>query len=198
MLQQLKGLRMSQKQSQIDWSQIPEPQDDGAAQHLAGMSVPAISLPSTHGDDVMLTQLTGSSIIYIYPMTGNPDGNLPEGWDQIPGARGCTPQSCAFRDHYDALRVAGAFRVFGLSTQTSTYQAEAAKRLELPFPLLSDPDRKLGLALKLPTFEAAGSTLYARMTLILRANRIVKSFYPVFPPDQNAQDVLNWLTENPA
>lgn len=189
---------MSNTLTSVDWSTIPSPQDDGAADHLGGMSLPNLTLPATQGGDIDLSILPGTTVIYIYPMTGPADGVLPEGWNDIPGARGCTPQSCAFRDHYDDLRKAGAARVFGLSTQDTAYQAEAARRLHLPFPILSDEALKFADALNLPRFESDGKTLIKRITLIARAGKITKVFYPVFPPDQNAPDVLNWLKENPA
>jgi peroxiredoxin len=132
-------------------------------------------------------------VVYAYPRTGEPDKNPPQGWDAIPGARGCTPQSCAFRDHYQELKRAGATEVFGLSTQDSAYQSEAVARLHLPFQILSDEKLELARALKLPTFEVAGMTLIRRLTLIVRDGAIEHVFYPVFPPDRNAGDVLAWL-----
>ena len=171
---------------------LPVPTDDGAAAHLEGRHLPALALPATDGRTVQLSTLPGLQVIYIYPMTGRPGVPLPEGWDAIPGARGCTPQSCAFRDHHAELAALGA-GVFGLSTQDSDYQREAAERLHLPFPLLSDAGLTLRDALKLPVFEADGRTLYRRLTLIAERARIVKVFYPVFPPDRNAADVLAWL-----
>lgn len=188
---------MSNSLTTVDWSSIPEPQDDGAASHLAGMSIPALKLHSTSNEEINLLQLSGTTIIYVYPMTGPADGNLPEGWSDIPGARGCTPQSCAFRDHYDELRKNGATRVFGLSTQDTGYQEEAVSRLQLPYPILSDQDLAFANALRLPRFEVDGKILLKRITLIVRATRITKVFYPVFPPDQNATDVLSWLKANP-
>jgi peroxiredoxin len=174
---------------------LPVPQDDGACDHLAGMTLPPIGLPSTRGRVVDLSRLAGTAVVYIYPRTGRPDQELPTGWNAIPGARGCTPQSCAFRDHHEALKRAGAARVFGLSTQDSAYQREAVERLHLPFELLSDAGLKLANALNLPTFEVDGMKLIRRLTLIASDGAIVKVFYPVFPPDQNAGDVLAWLTE---
>ncbi|WP_019917211.1 peroxiredoxin [Methyloversatilis discipulorum] len=171
---------------------LPVPIDDGAAVHLAGLSLPALALPATDGRTVQLAALPGLQVIYIYPMTGRPGVPLPEGWDAIPGARGCTPQSCAFRDHHAELAALGA-GVFGLSSQNSDYQREAAERLHLPFPLLSDAGLALRDALKLPVFQADGRTLYRRLTLIAEQARIVKVFYPVFPPDRNAADVVDWL-----
>ncbi len=142
----------------------------------------------------MLSSLPGLTVLYVYPMTGTPGVAPPEGWDAIPGARGCTPQACAFRDHHDELRAAGADRVFGLSTQDPAEQAEAAARLHLPFPLLSDAEGALSRALSLPGFAAAGRVRLKRMTLILEAGRVSHVFYPVFPPDRNAADVLAWLS----
>lgn len=179
----------------VDWSALPAPEDDGAASHLAGVRLPAMSLQATDGTRVALSELSGRTVAYIYPLTGRAGVELPEGWDDIPGARGCTPQSCAFRDHHAELLAAGADRVFGLSTQDSAYQAEAAERLHLPFLLLSDAEGTLTQALALPTFEAQGKRLLKRMALVIDDGVIVKVFYPVFPPDRNASDVLAWLKE---
>jgi len=172
---------------------LPVPQDDGACDHLAGMTLPPIGLPSTRGRVVDLSRLAGTAVVYIYPRTGRPDQELPTGWNAIPGARGCTPQSCAFRDRYEALHRAGAAHVFGLSAQDTAYQREAVERLHLPFELVSDAGLELAGALNLPTFEVDGMKLIKRMTLITSDGAIVKVFYPVFPPDQNARDVLAWL-----
>jgi len=172
---------------------LPVPQDDGACDHLTGMTLPPIGLPSTRGRVVDLSRLAGTVVVYVYPRTGRPDQEAPTGWNAIPGARGCTPQSCAFRDHYEELQRAGADHVFGLSTQDSAYQREAVERLHLPFELLSDAGLELAKALNLPTFEVDGMKLIRRLTLIARNGAIVKVFYPVFPPDQNASDVLAWL-----
>src|SRR5262245_24260382 len=174
---------------------LPVPLDDGAAAHLKGMSLVKITLPSTDGVTVDLGSLTGRSVIYIYPMTGRPGVPLPDGWDAIPGARGCTPQSCSFRDHYTELKALGS-RVFGLSTQDSEYQREARDRLHLPFELLSDTSLQLKSALRLPTFRVNGLELYKRLTLIVDRGKIEKVFYPVFPPDKNAEDVLAWLKQH--
>jgi len=173
---------------------LPVPQDDGACAHLTGTKLPRVALASTGGRHVDLSALTGRTVIYIYPRTGRPDQELPTGWNAIPGARGCTPQSCAFRDHFDELKRAGAAQVYGLSTQDSAYQREAVERLHLPFELLSDARLELAQALKLPLFEVDGMTLIKRLTLIARAGVIEKVFYPVFPPDRNASDVLDWLS----
>lgn len=171
---------------------LPVPLDDGAAAHLRGMSLARIALPSTDGATVDLGSLTGLSVIYIYPMTGRPGVPLPDGWDGIPGARGCTPQSCNFRDHYTELKALGS-SVFGLSAQDSEYQREARDRLQLPFQLLSDSSLQLKSVLRLPTFHVSGLELYKRLTLISETGKIEKVFYPVFPPDKNAEEVLTWL-----
>jgi len=171
---------------------LPRPVDDGAAAHLEGAFLPDAALCSTDGASVALSDLRGRWVIYIYPMTGQPDVPLPDGWDGIPGARGCTPQSCGFRDHYRELKDLGT-GVFGLSAQTSEYQREARDRLHLPFHLLSDSTLQLKDVLRLPTFAVAGMELFKRLTLIAEDGQIRKVFYPVFPPDRNADDVLAWL-----
>jgi peroxiredoxin len=181
----------------VDWSKIPPPPDDGAAAHLAGLRAPDIDLKATNGGTVSLAWLRGRTVVYVYPMTGKPGVALPDGWDEIPGARGCTPQSCAFRDHHGELIAAGAQHVFGLSTQDSDYQREMAERLHLPFSVLSDADLELTRELKLPTMAVDGKTLLKRMALILDDGVIRHVFYPVFPPDRNAGDVLAWLKANP-
>ncbi len=182
----------------VDWSLIPAPQDDGAARHLAGMRLPDVSLPGTDGVWISLTRLPGRVVVYAYPRTGRPgEKPLVDDWDGIPGARGCTPQSCAFRDHHAQLLAAGASRVFGLSTQDTPYQQEAAARLGLPFPLLSDASLELARAARLPTLAVAGLTLLRRLALVLDDGRVTKVFYPVVPPDRNAADVLAWLAEHP-
>jgi peroxiredoxin len=174
---------------------LPAPQDDGAADHLPGTPIPHIVLPSTAGSDVALDQLaTGRTVLYIYPMTGQPGVDLPDGWNEIPGARGCTPEACGFRDHYAELRAAGAAGVYGLSSQSTAYQAELAERLGLPFEVLSDTGHELAQALELPTFTAGGQRLYKRLTLILAGGRIEHAFYPIFPPDEHAAQVLYWLS----
>jgi peroxiredoxin len=181
----------------VDWSTIPAPVDDGAANHLVGATVPAVQLSATDGTTVDLSELQGRTVIYAYPMTGLPGTALPDGWDGIPGARGCTPQSCAFRDHHADLVAAGAAAVYGLSSQDTAYQREAAERLHLPFQLLSDERLALAKGLGLPVFIVDGRTLLKRLALIIDSGRIVKVFYPVFPPDTNAADVLAWLREHP-
>lgn len=180
----------------VDWSRIPAPQDDGAASHLPGSRLPAITLAASAGSPVALDQLSGQTVIYAYPMTGRPNTPLPDGWDQLPGARGCTPQSCAFRDHASELQQRGVDHLFGLSTQSTDYQQEAAARLHLPFALLSDQQLALTTALNLPTLQVDGMTLLKRLTMIVRHGIIEKVFYPVFPPDQNADRVIQWLKNN--
>ena len=178
-------------------NELPVPQDDGAARHLTGTRMPDISLPATDGGAVNLAKLSGRTVVYAYPRTGEPGKAPPDGWAQIPGASGCTPQSCAFRDHFAELREKGAAQVFGLSMQTTEYQREAAQRMKLPFPLVSDADFKLAKALKLPMFEAAGMTLLKRLALVIDDGVISKVFYPVFPPDKSAEEVLDWLGAHP-
>src|SRR4051794_21081012 len=173
---------------------LPAPVDDGAATHLRDMPMPPFELPATNGSRVRLDRLPGRVIVYAYPRTGVPGENpLVPDWDQIPGARGCTPEACGFRDHHRELQTAGASLVFGLSTQDTGYQREAAERLHLPFALLSDANLELTKALRLPTFEAAGQTLLKRFTLVLSDARIEHVLYPVFPPDRHAEEVLAWL-----
>jgi peroxiredoxin len=176
-----------------DWTKIPAPQDDGAARHLKGAKLPSVPLAATDGGTVDLATLPGRSVVYAYPRTGRPGIANPEGWDMIPGARGCSPQSCSFRDHFAQLEALGVGHVFGLSTQDTGHQAEAAERLHLPFPLLSDEAGALTKALALPTFETSGITLLKRFTLIIDDGTITHVFYPVFPPDRNAEDVVTWL-----
>ncbi len=172
---------------EVDWSKIPAPTDDGAAAHLVGMTIPPISLVAT--DD---------TVVFAYPRTGEPGKiALVDDWDMIPGARGCTPQTGAFRDLFAELKAAGAKNVFGLSTQSNAYQTEMASRLHLPFPVLSDEKLALTRALGLPTMQVAGLTMIKRLALIIDSARIIHVFYPVFPPDRNAGDVLAWLKENP-
>jgi peroxiredoxin len=172
---------------------IPVPQDDGAARHLTGVRLPSLALAATDGSNVDLSKLSGRTVVYIYPRTGVPGQALPDGWDQIPGARGCTPQSCSFRDHFAELKQLGVARLYGLSTQDTAYQREAAERLHLPFAILSDEGLELARAIKLPTFTTAGMTLLRRMALVIDDGIITKVFYPVFPPDKNAEEVVAWL-----
>jgi peroxiredoxin len=172
---------------------LPVPLDDGGARHLTGLKLPALSLPGTDGSQIDLSTLAGRSVVYIYPRTGRPGEPPLEGWDQIPGARGCTPQSCGFRDHFAELRRLGVACVYGLSSQSTDDQREAAERLHLPFPVLSDAELKLARAIRLPTFTTAGMTLLKRMALVIDDGVISKVFYPVFPPDKNAAEVVAWL-----
>jgi peroxiredoxin len=183
---------------EVDWSKIPAPTDDGGAAHLPGMKVPSLSLRATDDTAVDLSELAERVVVFAYPRTGEPGKvSLVDDWDMIPGARGCTPQTCSFRDLFADLRAAGAKHVFGLSTQSNVYQTEMAARLHLPFPVLSDEDLKLTEALRLPTMKVAGLTLIKRLALIVDDGRITHVFYPVFPPDRNAGDVLEWLKANP-
>jgi peroxiredoxin len=178
-------------------SDLPRPVDDGTCDHLVGLAMPPVRLPSTAGRLVDLETLAAPrTVIYCYPRTGRPGEPLPDGWDTIPGARGCTPQSCAFRDHHAELADLGA-EVYGLSTQTTDYQREMAKRLHLPFEVLSDERCAFVDALRLPTFEVDGMRLVKRLTLIVRDQRIEHVFYPVFPPDQSADQVASWLRRHP-
>lgn len=175
---------------------LPVPTDDGSADHLTGMSLPDVMLTATNGVQITLSAISGRVVIYIYPMTGRPNVALPDGWEQVPGARGCTPQSCSFRDHYQELQALNS-QVYGLSTQSTDYQKEAKERLHLPFEMLSDEDLKLKDALNLPIMnpaDVAGMHLYKRLTLIATDSKIEKVFYPVFPPDKNIDDVLEYLT----
>ena len=182
---------------EVDWSKIPAPTDDGAAAHLVGKAIPPVSLVATDDTSVTLAALPGRSVVFAYPRTGEPGKiSLVDDWDMIPGARGCTPQTCAFRDLHAELKAAGAAHVFGLSTQSNAYQTEMAARLHLPFPVLSDEKLELTRALELPTMEVAGLTLIKRLALIVDGRRISHVFYPVFPPDRNAGDVLAWLKSN--
>lgn len=166
--------------------------DDGACAHLAGMVLPSVLLATTAGRTVELAAMPGRVVVYAYPRTSRPGESSPTGWDEIPGARGCTPQSCAFRDHHAELQSLAA-TVFGLSTQTTAYQQEAVERLHLPFELLSDADLRLATALRLPTFEVDGMTLFRRLTLVISDGRIEHVFYPVPEPARNAEDVIAWL-----
>ena len=181
----------------VDWSKIPAPIDDGAADHLVGMPIPPVGLRATDDTLVTLSALSGRLVVFAYPRTGEPGRvALVEDWDMIPGARGCTPHACAFRDLFGELKAAGAAHVFGLSTQSNAYQTEMASRLHLPFPVLSDEKLELTDALQLPTMEIAGLTMIKRLALIVDDARITHVFYPVFPPDRNAGEVLAWLKQN--
>jgi peroxiredoxin len=177
---------------------LPVPQDDGAAAHLVGLSAPHVSLPSTAGGAVAIDDLVaGRTVVFVYPMTGVPGAVLPEGWDAIPGARGCTSEACNFRDNHAELLGAGASGVYGVSARDIDYQREAAARLRLPYPLLSDADLLLAERPGLPTFEAGGLRLFKRLTLVIRNGVIEHVFYPVFPPNEHAEQVLAWLRANP-
>ena len=179
---------------EVDWSKIPAPTDDGAAAHLVGMTIPPVMLHATDDSSVTLSALAGRTVVFAYPRTGEPGKiSLVDDWDMIPGARGCTPQTCSFRDLFAELRAASANHVFGLSTQDNVYQTEMASRLHLPFPVLSDVDLTLTRALNLPTFTAAGMTLLKRMVFVIDDGVMTKVFYPVFPPDKSAEEVVAWL-----
>jgi peroxiredoxin/DNA-binding transcriptional MerR regulator len=178
---------------------LPVPQDDGAAEHLPGLPMPQLALTDTQGETVQLNAMgPGRHVLYLYPLTGRPEIDVPEGWNAIPGARGCTLEACGFRDHHRQLIEAGAARVLGLSSQDTPYQAELVERLRLPFRMLSDSALHLADALGLPSFHAAGARLYKRLTLIVRDDNIEHVFYPIFPPNEHAQQVLTWLRDNPA
>ncbi len=199
-----RGARMSDRNPLELPANLPVPVDDGACDHLRGLRLPSVPLLSTAGQQTVdLSALRGRTVVYCYPRTGRPDQEVPKGWDEIPGARGCTPQSCAFRDEYREFEALGT-RVFGLSTQTTDYQREAVTRLHLPFDLLSDRDLAFARALRLPTFEFEWSfgdqpaVLIKRLTLVLTDGRIEQVFYPVFPPDKNAGDVRAWLVRRSA
>jgi peroxiredoxin len=155
----------------------------------------SVPLPATNGDTVDLSEIPGRVVVYAYPRTGRPGVENPEGWDMIPGARGCTPQSCSFRDHFAELKALGIDHVFGLSTQDPDYQREAVERLHLPFAMLSDAHLRLTRAMGLPTFETGGMTLLKRFTLVIDGGTVEHVFYPVFPPDRNASDVAAWLSQ---
>ncbi len=171
---------------------LPIPEDDGAADHLLDAVVPPVTLNASDGEEVRLGSLPGRTVLFCYPRTGRPDEELPPGWNAIPGARGCTPEACGFRDTHAQFTDLGV-RVLALSTQDSAYQREMAERLHLPFPVLSDERLELTQALGLPTFETAGLTLLKRLTLVIDDGRIQHVFYPVFPPDGHAAEVLDWL-----
>jgi peroxiredoxin len=176
---------------------LPVPVDDGACDHLLGMPVPPVALPSTAGWSVRLSDLPGRTVIFCYPRTGEPDRDAPPGWNEIPGARGCTPQTCAFRDLHEEIRDLGA-EVFGLSTQATEYQREMVERLRVSFQILSDDRLEMATTLRLPTFTVQGMTLLKRVTLVVADGVIEHVMYPVFPPDRNAREVMTWLRANPA
>ena len=167
---------------------LPVPVDDGAADHLTGLELPNLELESSQGP----VNVRDLGVLYVYPRTGLPGVPSLAGWDETPGARGCTPQSCGFRDAHGELRALGK-RVAGLSSQPLEDQVEFAERNGMPFPVIADPDLELGAVLGLPTFEIEGLVLYKRLALVAENSRIAKVFYPVFPPDENAADVLDWL-----
>jgi len=178
---------------------LPKPVDDGAADHLQNSQVPDVQLPATDGRTISLASVGSERVVvYAYPRTGRPgEAPLVEDWDLIPGARGCTPETCAFRDHHAEIRAAGA-EVFGLSTQDTAYQQELVERLHLPFAILSDAQLRLTKAWRLPTFEAAGQTLLRRLSMVIGNGRVEHVWYPVFPPDRHADEVLAWLRDHPA
>lgn len=171
---------------------LPAPVDDGLAAHIEGMHLPSLTLTSTSGAFVNLGTMQDKLVIYVYPLTGHPETALPEGWNEIPGARGCTPQACDFSNHYLELQHLNTI-VFGLSSQTTDYQLELKNRLHLPFDLLSDSTFQLKNTLNLPVFNAGELLLYKRLTLIAEKSVIRKVFYPVFPPNENAGQVIAWL-----
>lgn len=176
---------------------LPVPVDDGAAAHLPGMRCPPVQLTATDASVINLDALgPGRTVLYLYPLSGQPGVDLPDGWDDTPGARGCTPEACGFRDHHHDLIAAGAARVYGLSTQDGDYQRELVNRLHLPFLILSDPTLDVAGALDVPTFEAGGRTLYKRLTLIVSDGVVEHAFYPVFPPGEHAEQVLSWLRDS--
>jgi peroxiredoxin len=178
-------------------SNLPIPTDDGSTDHLKGLRLPNVSLAATNGTTINLGEIKGKLVIYCYPMTGQPNVTLPDGWDQIPGARGCTPQSCSFRDHYKELQTLGA-EVLGLSVQTTEYQKEMVDRLHLPFPVVSDSDYRFQKALSMPTFVASGMTLLKRVTLIVSNGVIQAVHYPIFPSDSDPIWVIDYLKRHQA
>lgn len=170
------------------------PVDDGAADHLVGTAMPIARLRATDGSDLYLSDLPmGRSVVFVYPRTARPGHAMPTGWDDVPGARGCTAELCSIRDAFDGLRRAGAGAVFGLSTQDAAYQSEAVVRLALPYPLLADPTGQVGRALSLPTFTVDGLTVYRRLTIVVQDGVIEHVFYPVFPPETHVVEVTRWL-----
>lgn len=182
--------------TEVDWSRLPKPVDDGTTRHMQGACVPNIELLATNGELVALSRLKGRTVVFAYPLTGRPDRSLPDGWNDIPGARGCTPQACAFRDLASAIMSAGVDFIFGMSTQDTAYQLEAVERLHLPFPLISDSALEFARSMELPTFTIGGIELLKRLTLVIDDGVITKVFYPIFPPDKNAADVLMWLSDH--
>lgn len=178
---------------------LPAPQDDGGARHLPGRRLPSLVFTDTNGATVQLDSVsTGRWVLYLYPLTGEPGVDVPRGWDEIPGARGCSQEACSFRDNLSALQAQGVHRVLGLSTDAAEYQQDLVRRLHLPYPMLSDPGMLLARALDLPTFQGGGATLYKRLTMIVDGDRIEHVFYPIFPPDSHAEEVLAWLQAHPS
>jgi peroxiredoxin len=171
---------------------LPIPEDDGAADHLLDAAVPPVGLPATTGETIEVGALPGRTVLFCYPRTGRPDEELPPGWNAIPGARGCTPEACGFRDAHAQFTELGV-RVLALSTQDTAYQREMAERIHLPFPVLSDESLELTRELRLPIFVTSGLTLLKRLTLVIDEGKIRHVFYPVFPPDGHAAEVLDWL-----
>jgi len=185
---------MNQKNlTNVDWSKIPAPKGEENLSHLNNYTIKQVKLKSTDDKLVELSEIKGLTIIYIYPMTGQPDKPLPDNWDNIPGARGCTPQSCSFRDNFSQLKKLNVDNIFGLSTQNNQYQKEMVKRLSLPYQVLSDEKLEFAKQLNLPVFEVENMKLIKRITLVLNNNKIIKYFYPVFPPDKNVNDVIKFL-----
>jgi len=177
---------------------LPAPVDDGAASHLPGQTLPAVEFTASDGMRVRLDTVdSGRWVLYLYPLTGEPGVDMPPGWNQIPGARGCTAEACGFRDNLTDMQVAGAQKVLALSTDDADYQRALVSRMHLPYPMLSDPQLTLAKALDLPTFEVEGMTLYKRLTMVVDGARITHVFYPIFPPDSHAAEVLDWLRANP-
>jgi peroxiredoxin len=175
---------------------LPEPTDDGAADHLPGARLPGTPLPATDGTTVDPSALEDTTVLYCYPMTGHPDrDDVPSGWSEIPGARGCTPEACGFRDHHQRLQTAGVTHVYGVSVQSTAAQREARDRLDLPYGLLSDEAGTFADALDLPTFTVQGERYLSRLTIVAKDGLIDHVFYPVFPPDEHAGEVLDWLRE---
>ncbi|MCJ1396083.1 hypothetical protein MMC18_008971 [Xylographa bjoerkii] len=176
-------------------SDLPVPTDDGACDHLTNAGLPNTTLPSTGSpsNPLDVSQLHDLTIIFCYPRTGAPDEVVPTTWDAIPGARGCTPQACSFRDNLPALKEHGVKNVYGLSTQGTEYQKEVHDRVHLPYELLSDEGLGFVKAMRLPTIEWEGKQLVKRITLAVEKRKVVKYWYPVFPPDRNVLDVLDWL-----
>jgi peroxiredoxin len=192
------GRDMRGQQTPLDQlpANLPVPTDDGGCRHLVGMRLPDVALPSTRNRRVNLSKVSARRVVYAYPMTGRPGVTLPAGWDDIPGARGCTLETCGFRDHHADLGKLQT-EVYGVSVQTTEYQQEMVARLKVPFEVLSDADMALVRALKLPTFTAGGMTLIKRLTIVATAGRIEHVFYPVFPPDKHAEEVIAWLKSHP-